>query len=248
MLSDIVIGNKTVRVDFNAPLDISIRLRPGLDNVNAFFMPPATAEPFRAGGFIGDVNQGGSCNVNTITFNPHGNGTHTESVGHIAAEFYSLFDCFRRFLFPCRLVTIDPEIMDGDRLITRLQLEKAAGPEPPEALVIRTLPNDDGKRTFQYSGTNPCYLDATAAAWLAAAGVRHLLLDLPSVDKEDDGGRLSAHHAFWQYPQATRADCTITELVYVPDSIADGDYLLNLMVASFDNDASPSKPVLYKLL
>jgi len=36
--------------------------------------------------------------------------------------------------------------------------------------------------------------------------------------------------------------------VYVPNSIEDGIYLLNLQIASFENDASPSKPVLYKFI
>ena len=99
----------------------------------------------------------------------------------------------------------------------------------------------------QYSGSNPAYLSEDAAAWMAEAGVNHLLLDLPSVDREDDGGKLLAHHAFWKYPFDTRRNATITELIFVQDSIPDGTYLLNLQIASFENDASPSKPVLYKI-
>ncbi len=78
--------------------------------------------------------------------------------------------------------------------------------------------------------------------------MKHLLIDLPSVDKERDEGKLLAHKAFWNYPENPREDCTITELIYVPDSINDGRYLLNLQIASFHNDASPSKPVLYKII
>ena len=44
-----------------------------------------------------------------------------------------------------------------------------------------------------------------------------------------------------------RLDCTITELIYVPDDIPDGLYLLNLQIASFEIDVSPSKPVLYQI-
>jgi arylformamidase len=36
-------------------------------------------------------------------------------------------------------------------------------------------------------------------------------------------------------------------MIYVPNSIFDGTYLLNIQIASFENDASPSKPVLYML-
>ena len=40
---------------------------------------------------------------------------------------------------------------------------------------------------------------------------------------------------------------TITEMIYVPNEISDGLYVLNLQIAPFENDASPSKPVLYKV-
>jgi hypothetical protein len=34
-------------------------------------------------------------------------------------------------------------------------------------------------------------------------------------------------------------------MIYVKDVVLDGTYLLNLQITSFENDASPSKPVLY---
>ena len=71
---------------------------------------------------------------------------------------------------------------------------------------------------------------------------------MPSVDKEVDGGVLAAHHVFWNYPENTQTHRTITELIYVPNDVYDGSYLLNLQIASFENDATPSKPVLYKML
>ena len=74
-----------------------------------------------------------------------------------------------------------------------------------------------------------------------------MLIDLPSVDREKDDGLLLAHKAFWNYPEATRLDATITEFIYVSNKIEDGSYLLNLQIAPFHNDASPSKPVLYKI-
>ena len=77
--------------------------------------------------------------------------------------------------------------------------------------------------------------------------VQHLLLDLPSVDREEDAGQLLAHHAFWQYPAQPRREATITELIFVPDEVADGLYLLNIQITSLELDASPSKPVLYLL-
>jgi hypothetical protein len=81
-----------------------------------------------------------------------------------------------------------------------------------------------------------------------------LLIDLPSVDREQDGGELLAHKAFWNVTDINnlnsdaRHNATITEMVYIPDTVADGTYLLNLQIASFENDASPSKPILYKIV
>ena len=68
---------------------------------------------------------------------------------------------------------------------------------------------------------------------------------MPSVDRENDNGALAFHHAFWQVPQNPQFHKTITELVYVPDSLPDGDYILNLQTAPFENDASPSRPLLF---
>ena len=73
-------------------------------------------------------------------------------------------------------------------------------------------------------------------------------MDLPSVDKERDNGELLCHHAFWNTSGTIRKEATITELVYVSNKNEDGMYVLNLQIAPFDNDASPSKPVLYKVL
>lgn len=235
----------TWHVDLSKPIDISLPLKAGAEAVNAFYIPPVHIEPFRAGTFVGDVLQGGACNVNNVTFNPHGNGTHTETVGHISREKETIYDCLKTFWFSARLVSVQPSKVFDDWVIMPDQLIAALA-EHPEALVIRTRPNDLHKRNRHYSGTNPVFLHHEAAELIRTAGVRHLLIDLPSVDREEDGGALRAHRAFWNYPEQPRLDATITELIYVPDEVKDGEYLLNLQVISIFNDASPSKPVLYK--
>ena len=248
MITTIEHAGNSYRLDLSAPHDISIPLRAGVDNVNAFYIPPVKIEPIRIGNFVGSLEEGGSCNVNNVIFNPHGNGTHTECVGHISKEPYTIHECLQRFFFMAKLITVTPRTMDnGDLVITTLEIGKLLEEERPEALVIRTLPNTDEKKVHQYSGTNPAYLSAEAADYIRDLGILHLLIDLPSVDREEDGGSLSAHHAFWNYPGNVRKQCTITELIYVPSSIRDGRYFLNLQVASFENDAAPSKPVLYAL-
>ncbi len=256
MQTQITYKGKTFSIDLDKPIDISIPLRAGKENVNSFYIPPVKIEPFRMGSFVGSVNEGGSCNVNNIAFNPHGNGTHTECVGHISKENFTINQCLKKFFFFARLISITPEKINGDDVITKEAIQKLWSPNSelpaPDSLIIRTLPNGDDKITKQYSGTNPPYLDPEAANWMCENGIEHLLLDVPSVDREDDGGKLLAHHAFWKYPpnggqapHATRMNCTITEMMYAPSSIPDGYYFLNIQIASFENDASPSKPVLF---
>jgi arylformamidase len=248
LIATIEIGDAKLRVDLSRPIDISIPLQSGRNHVNAFHLPPVSMEPFRYGSFIGDVSQGGSCNVNTITFNPHGNGTHTETVGHITRIKYPIYLHLREFYFLCRLISLEPVRSNDDKIIVKEQLEEILKDGCSESLIIRTLPNDERKLTAQYSGANPPYVDPSASAYVRDLGVKHLLLDIPSIDREDDGGRLLSHRAFWNYPGDIRTDCTITELAYIPSHVADGIYLLNLQVISIDNDASPSKPLLYDIL
>ena len=101
---------------------------------------------------------------------------------------------------------------------------------------------------MQYSNTNPPFIDSEAVQFLIDNGIDHLLIDTPSVDKENDNGALKSHHTFWEYPHNTQENRTITELIFVPETIEDGTYFINIQIASFENDASPSKPVLYKIL
>ncbi len=121
------------------------------------------------------------------------------------------------------------------------------GNKKREAVVLRTLPNTKEKRSRQYSNTNPTYLMEEAAIFLMEKGIKHLLIDLPSVDKEKDGGKLLAHNGFWNTNGKLRMDATITEFIYVPNKVKDGSHFLNLQIAPFENDASPSKPILYKI-
>ena len=151
-------------------------------------------------------------------------------------------------MFMAELITVLPEEINGDLVITKKVLELFLADKNPEALIIRTLSNSEAKTHKNYSDTNPAYINEEAMKYIIERGVEHLLFDTPSVDKEVDGGALLAHRAFWQYPQNTNVHRTITELVYIPNSIYDGTYLLNLQVAAFENDAAPSRPVLYRVI
>ncbi|WP_310394743.1 cyclase family protein [Hymenobacter sp.] len=236
-----------------APIDISLPLAPGHDQVNCFWAEPVQVDTIRVGSFVGSVALGGSTNYQRVHVTPHGNGTHTECYGHISPDpAATLNQCLRRFLFVARLVSVAPRPQpNGDWVVLLADVQAALAAQAdrsiPEALVLRTLPNDDAKRTRRYSGTNPAYVEPALAHFLVDNNVQHFLLDLPSVDREEDAGQLLAHRAFWCYPAQPRCGATITELVFVPDAVSDGLYLLNIQITSLELDASPSKPVLYRL-
>ena len=237
------------KIDFFKPIDISMPLSTNIYATCAWYVDPMKLEPVVMGDWIGDVTKGGSVNFRNIMFNPHGNGTHTECVGHISKEFYTINKSLKRFVFVAELITVLPtKLENGDFAITRKQFETALNDIPkPEAIVIRTLSNGSNKLHTNYSNTNPPFILKDAIEYLNELGVRHLLIDMPSIDKEQDGGKLEAHHAFWNYPNKVELEKTITEMIYVPNEINDGTYILNLQIAPFENDASPSKPILYKV-
>ena len=234
-------------IDLSKPLDISIPMKGTASNVNAWYVDHPKIAPHVDGDFIGKVSEGASTNFNNISFNPHAHVTHTESVGHITEDCHSVNKNLKRYFFTAEVVTIAPEKYQDDFVISRKQLQYAIGNKKREALIIRTLPNIKEKLTKQYSNTNPPYLLEQAAELLVNKGIEHLLIDLPSVDKEKDGGALLAHKAFWNVNGSVRKNATITEFIYVPNTIKDGKYYLNLQVAPIENDASPSRPVLYKI-
>lgn len=240
-------------IETDQPLDLSMPLRAGEQNARAWYVDPPRFEPVRANGFIGSVEEGGAVNFRDIYFNPHGHGTHTECLGHITKEVHSINKLLTTYFCHAQLITVEPQKKtnpntgETDLVITNEQLSSLLGKEKVEALIIRTLPNPVSKCSQNYSATNPPYLEIDCIESINQLNVKHLLIDTPSVDRESDGGELAFHHAFWGVPTNPNVERTITELIYVSDAISDGRYILDLQVAPFDNDAAPSRPVLYAI-
>lgn len=256
-------------VQLTAAIDISIPLQFNGSQPNAYGVEPARSKPCEAGAMVGDTRRGGSVNFEQYTFITHCNGTHTECVGHITHERISVTECLKDVFINARLVSVEPVTASetdetykaagdpGDLLITRhglqLAIDGAAGAEEPAALIVRTLPNDDSKLTRQYGEANiPPYFSDEAIGYIVELGVKHLLVDVPSIDRIFDGGKLTNHRTFWnveagnfEVNDRTRINNTITELIYVPDRVSDGEYLLNLQIAPFSTDAVPSRPLLF---
>lgn len=241
-------NSRTIQVNISNPIDISIPIDPSKENVNAWYIKDPEIKPEVVDDHEVSVAKGAVVNFNGIKFNPHSHITHTECVGHITEDVHSINKNLKYFIFLAEVVTIAPLFHNGDFIIGVKQLRKALRNKKRDAIVIRTLPNLEEKKSMRYSNTNPTYLSEKAAIYLKEKGIKHLLIDLPSVDKEKDDGKLLSHNAFWNTDGELRMDATITEFIYVPNEVEDGEYLLNLMIAPFENDATPSKPVLYEII
>lgn len=248
MLATIEYNSRKLKIDLSKPLDISIPMISSDKNVNAWYIDSPKIEPARDGEWVAAVKEGASINFNTIHFNPHAHVTHTECVGHITEKVHSVNQNLKQFFFLAEVITVAPEYFMNDYVISKKQLQFALGNKKRDALVIRTIPNTKDKLSRQYSHTNWPYFQLDTIQYLVGKGIKHLLIDLPSIDREKDGGELLAHNAFWNTSGKIRMDATITEFIYVPNKVKDGEYFLNMQMAPFENDASPSKPILYKTI
>ncbi len=259
------------RVNLNKPpVSIAIPMHFDGPQPNHFGAKEATAKPMQAGGFIGDTTQGGSCNAQDVTFNPHCNGTHTESISHVIDELIAPHEVVKQPLMLAQLITLEalshvsmdsyqPPIEPGDKVICKYQLTAVSKSlhKGVKALIIRTLPNTGSKATHRYGqDIQPAFFSNEAMQWLVEkTQIEHLLVDLPSVDRLHDDGLLSNHRLFWNIEPASHQSSenqwrhkTITEMVYVPNEIKDGAYLLNLQMPRLNLNAVPSNPVLYEMI
>lgn len=248
MKARVQVNGRDVEVDLSRPIEIALELNFDANQPRHFGAPAATSQPFAVPGFSGSVATGASCNCNIITLIPHCNGTHTECVGHLTNERIDAHRVAPKGLIPAVLITIDPtdttqETTDpkpqpGDKLVTRTALKRNWPREyQPAAVVIRT--------------TAECYLTRDAAEFLVTQGIEHLVVNLPSIDRAHDEGRLTAHRIFFGLPRgataATRPQATVTEFAQIPPEVPDGAYLLEIQVPAIAGDAVPSRPLLYPL-
>ena len=262
-------------IDWQArPESIAIEMHFDGPQPNHFGAIRATAQPMRAGDFVGDTRQGGSCNAQNITLNPHCNGTHTESLSHVIDALLPPHQVLSNPLMQAQLITLKPQPWSvlasdsnsyqpspekQDMLLCKEMLTNALKSLHinTKALIIRTLPNSKNKLTCAYGvDVKPAFFTHEAMHWLVTeTQIDHLLVDLPSVDRLDDGGLLSNHRIFWnikpgehQHNKQQWSHKTITEMVYIPNHLKDGTYGLNLQLPRLKLDAVPSNPLLYPLV
>lgn len=265
MNARITLGGRALDIDISRPVSLALELDFAGAQPRHFGAPRASAKAFEAPGFAGAVARGASCNCELISLIPHCNGTHTECAGHLTRERLDASRVAPLGFLPALVVSVDPqpagaegsdpEPRAGDLLVTRRALEDAWPERPPfapRALIVRTRPNRADKRVHDYSAETPPYLTREAAQLLTGRGIAHLVVDLPSIDRARDDGRLTAHRIFFGLPpgstalaEVTRPGATITELAFVPDEVPDGACLLELQLPALAGDAVPSRPLVY---
>ncbi len=246
MKLEITQDEERLEFDLQNGCDISIPIKRE-QSVSSFQIAAAVYKNYTDGSFIGNKNKGGSCNLETISFTAHGNGTHTEAVGHISLEKHYVNDLIKDSFYLARLLSLS-SLEQDDNLYLDFSKVDFNVLDAVDALVIRSLPNTVDKKHKDYSGQITACISPADMKKIVNAGIKHLLVDLPSVDPEWDGGLLSSHHIFWNYPDKPRMDASITEFTFVPDSLKDGVYALQLNISNFISDAAPSKPTLYPLI
>jgi arylformamidase len=261
------VEGRRFQIEVARPYDLAIALDFDGRQPRWFDAPAARSTALASGSFSGRVESGASCNCSSLSLTPHCDGTHTECAGHLTRAPLAVRTVVPAGFIPALLLTVAPvraaDSAEGsrpppaasDRLITGEALRQAWPAVPafaPRALIVRTLPNSPSKRSMDYRTHPAPYLSLGAASLMVDRGIEHLLLDVPSADRADDGGQLSAHREFFGLPGGStslaavrRPQCTITELVYIDSLIADGSYLLNLQIPSLGGDAVPSRPLLY---
>ena len=229
---------------FDETLGIDLSRAVG-SGVNAWYIGSPQMGPLEVGGAVYSVSSGAAVNFDQINFAPHAHGTHTETFGHIDDNQLLIEELRLPLFIPCKLIRPSLETIDGDQVLTEEALNRCDY-QGVKALVVRL--NSIKEYPVNYDHTNWPYLSESATKRLVEAGVEHLVLDVPSIDKEKDQGALLSHRAFWKGSESTRSSATITEFAQIPADLSAGSYLLQLQVAPILSDAAPSRPILFKPL
>jgi len=268
MIFEVEINKIKYKLDTDVYHDLSIPLNFNKEQPNSYNVKKASSKAYKEeDGFVGDTRKGGSCNFEELNLIPHCNGTHTECLGHITDQRISIHEQLKDVFIPATLITISPvknskdsykpRLKKEDLVISKSLIEKALQESSTSflrALVIRSNPNSEKKKTRNYIKTDAPFFSIEAMKFIVDLGVEHLLVDFPSVDRTFDDGHLSGHHIFWNLKENSHdiddrsaLNKTITEMLFAPDSVRDGNYMLNLQIAPFVSDASPSRPILFEL-
>lgn len=269
MIIKIIHNNENYKLDTNNSIDISIPYQFNNKQPNFFDVNPGVSSPLILNNNIYSVQSGASCNVSEIKMNIHCTGTHTECVGHILKDPGDIGTMLNDIILPSLLISVEPKpfeltkdlyhcsVKKNELVISKKIIEDAVkniNQYCPEALIIRSIPNPLEKKSYQYQSNVPPFFTNDALKYIADLKIRHLVVDLPSIDRMHDKGLLGNHRIFWNNNSQpfeevnSKSKNTITEMSYIPNQINDGFYFLNIQIPHFVNDAAPSRPLIFKPL
>jgi kynurenine formamidase len=206
-------NGKVKRFRLGEPLSVSreVYFKGETRSPNAFHLTPITSKTVEfEGQFIGDVSRGGSCNVDTLQYVPHGL-THLETSAHILgpeAHPPTVKDIpVEKLSGIVFLIDLSQPGEESAQLVPRaaVQAKLEQNTLPISLLAIKTraslLPQD-----YDFSGKNFLALAPGTAKGIhdytvCSSRIQCLILDLPSIDPEKDGGKLLAHRHFFGLPE-----------------------------------------------
>jgi kynurenine formamidase len=247
MIVQITFQNKALQVDLNQAIDISIPINKD-NNVNCYHLDNPSFSYFENEFFSGNLAKGGSVNCEKISFYPHASGTHTECALHVAQVDFDMRHVQIPALQMAQVISVKPLEINNDKVISEDCLKDIQIHSDIDVLLIRTQPNPQEKLNKNYSDTNPPYFEPAFSNYLKTLGIKHIITDLPSIDKESDNGALAAHKNWFLDGGEAKVKRTITELVFIPSDLSDNLYAINMQVPAIQTDAVPSRILLHPIL
>ena len=259
-MNELILVNNGKQIRLKKPISISRKVSSQLSS-NCFNLPKLKISPFKVPEeFLGDVNQGGTCNVDIICYTPH-NITHIETSAHILernSESITI-DRIEKNAFCGVVYVIDLSEITYSKanLITwDLLKDKLKNLEIPcDHIAIKTeaslLPED-----YDFSEKNFISIDPLASKKLHDFSYQNkklkgLILDLPSADIEKDGGKLLAHRNFFGLPEGITnyidiEKRIIVELAHFKD-VEEGYYYMIMTPSLLKVNAIATDIWIYKL-
>ncbi|OLS19939.1 MAG: Kynurenine formamidase [Candidatus Heimdallarchaeota archaeon LC_3] len=185
----------------------NILYREGFKSSEAFYLPIVQSTPLKTNsGFIGDINKGGPCNVNVLSFCPH-SLTHIETSSHITNDqkikitvkdlepklingLVFLLDCISES-------AVNNKVLNWEFIRKKLDNLEII----PDILALKTKSSQLPEH-YNFSGKNFISLGQKVSKSLTEKypDIKVLILDLPSADAESDT-KLMSHKDFFLFKE-----------------------------------------------
>ena len=262
-IAKITFKENIYKIDLNKFHDLSIPIDINKKSPSFYDKDPLVIDYYKdENNKVWNIKEGAACNIPIIDLNIHCGATHSECRSHITKENLTISETIKDFFIPSIVISVEPtnnidnetyhyNLSNDDLIITKAILEKKINIHKKsniKAIIIRTLPNlEDELISKDYNKEHNAFFSNEAISYLTQIGVEHLLVDLPSIDKLNDGGSLGNHRIFWSLEEKPNNN-TITEFAFIRDEIKDGFYLLSLNILNINLDASPCRPLIYPVL